>query len=383
MENYKSKVYMLSFVCFIVGASQLIVIGMLDKIAMSFQISMATAGQLVSSFSLANALGTPFAVMALAKYNRQKQLLIALSVFFVGILGTVIDINFMTLMLSRAILGVGNGAFVAIAFALISTIVPPQKVVNSMANLSIGFSAALVLGVPIGRIISEQYDWRVAFWFIEILVLISMIGIVKLIPPLVGSMPVSVWQSLSVLRNKKVLVAISASFFMFVGYSTANTYVTPLLLEIGSSRVASVSTILFLLGICGLIGAKLSGILGNRIGISNTQGISLIGQGTAMLILFIFSYINIFIALGALLLWCGLAWIFLPPQNARLSAMVPESASIIVSLNNSGMQLGTAAGTAVGGVVIAVLPIHYVVLVGAFFVTIAILSWRKVDRISP
>ena len=170
---------------------------------------------------------------------------------------------------------------------------------------------------------------------------------------------------------------------MFVGYSTANTYVTPLLLEIGSSRVASVSTILFLLGICGLIGAKLSGILGTRIGISNTQGISLIGQGTAMLILFIFSYINIFIALGALLLWCGLAWIFLPPQNARLSAMVPESASIIVSLNNSGMQLGTAAGTAVGGVVIAVLPIHYVVLVGAFFVTIAILSWRKVDRISP
>lgn len=383
MENYKSKVYMLSFVCFIVGASQLIVIGMLDKIAMSFQISMATAGQLVSSFSLANALGTPFAVMALAKYNRQKQLLIALSVFFVGILGTVIDINFMTLMISRAILGVGNGAFVAIAFALISTIVPPQKVVNSMANLSIGFSAALVLGVPIGRIISEQYDWRVAFWFIGILVLISMIGIVKLIPPLVGSMPVSVWQSLSVLRNKKVLVAISASFFMFVGYSTANTYVTPLLLAIGSSRVASVSTILFLLGICGLIGAKLSGILGNRIGISNTQGISLIGQGTAMLILFIFSYINIFIALGALLLWCGLAWIFLPPQNARLSAMAPESASIIVSLNNSGMQLGTATGTAVGGVVIAVLPIHYVVLVGAFFVTIAILSWRKVDRISP
>lgn len=380
MGNYKAKVYMLSFVCFIVGASQLIVIGMLDKIALSFQISMATAGQLVSSFSLANALGTPFLVMALAKYNRQQQLLIALSIFFIGVLGSILDINFVTLMLARAILGIGNGAFVAIAFALIATIVPPKKVVSSMANLSIGFSAALVLGVPIGRVISEYYDWRVAFWGIGLLVIVAMIGIAKLIPPLVGTKPVSVWKSLEILRNKKVLTAISVCFFMFVGYSTANTYIAPLLLTIESNRIAPISTILFLLGICGLIGAKLSGILGSRIGISKTQAISLVGQMLAMLVFLVLAPIHTGMAIGAILLWCGTAWIFLPPQNARLSAMAPESAGMVVSLNNSAMQLGTATGTVVGGVVIAILPLTYVMLTGAVFVMVAIWLWRKVGK---
>ncbi len=46
------------------------------------------------------------------------------------------------------------------------------------------------------------------------------------------------------------------------------------------------------------------------------------------------------------------AWMFIAPQQHRLLAMVPESASVILSLNASAIYFGIGSGAAAGGFVL-------------------------------
>jgi hypothetical protein len=69
--NNTLKIYMLTLISFVVGTSQFAIVGMLDKIASSFNVSISTAGQLVTVFALANAIGTPLIVVATATVDKQ------------------------------------------------------------------------------------------------------------------------------------------------------------------------------------------------------------------------------------------------------------------------------------------------------------------------
>ncbi|MED4783646.1 hypothetical protein [Brevibacillus choshinensis] len=56
------------------------------------------------------------------------------------------------MLLSRIVLGVGSGVFVVTSYATAANLEPVGRQAGAMSNVSMGFSASLVLGVPIGRI---------------------------------------------------------------------------------------------------------------------------------------------------------------------------------------------------------------------------------------
>ena len=58
------KIYMLAIISFLVGTSEFIIAGILDKVAADVGVSVSAAGQLITVFSLAYAFGTPI-LMAL------------------------------------------------------------------------------------------------------------------------------------------------------------------------------------------------------------------------------------------------------------------------------------------------------------------------------
>ena len=63
------KIYLLTLLSFFVGTSQFIIAGVLDKIADSLNITVSSAGQLVTIFALASAIGTPILTMLVSKYS--------------------------------------------------------------------------------------------------------------------------------------------------------------------------------------------------------------------------------------------------------------------------------------------------------------------------
>jgi DHA1 family putative efflux transporter-like MFS transporter len=365
------KIYMLTLISFLVGTSQFVIVGILDKVAASVGVSVSAAGQLVTAFSLATAIGTPVIMVATAMMERRKQLLLALAIILLGIVSTVALPGFGYLMVSRVILGVGTGVFVVTAYATAANLAPPGRQGRAMSNVSLGFSASLVFGVPIGRVVAAAYDWTLIFWVIGFFTLLGIFAVARTIPSTEGELSVPLGKQLALLKKPEIAFALGVTFFVFIGYSVVNTYITPFLTSVMLIRGGEVSVILFALGIASLIGSKLGGFLADRIGTARTLVGSMVVQALALALLSIVVRTTI-IAIPLLMLWTIAAWTFGPTQNYNLLSLAPEASGIMLSLNSSFVQLGFAAGAAIGGIALGV-SIVVICWIGAAAVAVAFL----------
>ena len=355
---------MLTFITFLLGTSQFVIVGILDQVADSVNVSVGTAGQLITIFAVANAIGTPIVMIATARMNQRNRLLMALVIMLVGIVATVALPGFTFLMLARAILGVGNGVFVATAYSLAPKLAPAGREVRAMSNVALGFSASLVFGVPLGRVIAASYDWKIIFWGIGVFALLGIFAAAKTIPAMESEEPVSLGKQLGLLKNPRIVIALSVTLLMFMGYSVVNTYITPFLTSVVDVSGGKVSIILFILGIASIIGSKLGGVVADRLGPSRTL---IGGMGVQAISLMLLSVVSeqAIVTVLLLMLWMVAAWTFLPPQNFTLVSLAPDASGIILSLNNSFVQLGFAAGAAIGGGVVGGLSVMAISWIGA------------------
>ena len=368
--NSSWKIYMLTFITFLLGTAQFVIVGILDKIATSVDVSLSTAGQLITIFALSNAIGTPIVMIATAKMDQRKRLLLALSIMLVGIVATVSLPGFGFLMLSRAILGVGNGVFVATAYSLAPKLAPSGREVRAMSNIALGFSASLVFGVPLGRVIAASYDWKLIFWGIGFFALLGIFAVAITIPAMKSEAPIPLTKQLELLKNARIAIALSVTLLMFMAYSVVNTYITPFLTSVVQMNGGGVSLILFALGIASLIGSKLGGVVADRIGTTRTLAGGMGIQAITLALLIIFSQ-SVIITIMLLMLWMIAAWTFVPPQNFRLVSLAPDASNIILSLNNSFVQFGFAAGAGIGGIVVGSLSVMANIWFGTVSVALA------------
>src|SRR5690625_7349943 len=78
------KVFILAVAAITVGLVELIVGGILPIIAKDLNVTIGTAGQLITAFALVYAISGPILLSLTAKIERKKLYLIALSIFVLG-----------------------------------------------------------------------------------------------------------------------------------------------------------------------------------------------------------------------------------------------------------------------------------------------------------
>lgn len=350
------KIYLLAFMSFLVGTSQFIIVGVLDQIADSLGISVASAGQLVSVYALASAIGTPLIIIATAKLDQRAQLLLSLVLFIVGVFAMPLLHSYLLIVLSRIVVGVGAGVFVVTAYAMSANLAERGKQGSAMAYIAMGFSLSLVLGVPMGRVITALLNWQAIFWLIGILSFCSFFSVVKVLPKTFNEPPLPLRSQLAFLKQPKIMSALGVTFLFFISFSIINTYMTPFLFSIRPLSEHEISTILFALGIASLVGSKLAGFLSDRIGIAQTLLGSMSVHLVALMLLFSVAH-SVFLTSIVLFIWVVASWTFGPTQSFNLASIEPKAAGILLSLNSSFVQLGFALGAGVGGMSIAHFPI--------------------------
>lgn len=363
------KIYMLTLISFFVGTSQFGIVGMLDKIAHSVGVTVPTAGQLVTAFALANAIGTPIIMIAIAKMNQRKQLLLALSIIIIGIISTITLPGFGLLMAARVVLGIGTGMFIVTAYDIAAKLAAPGKQGGAMSNISMGFSSSLVFGVPIGRIIAALYDWKTIFWIIGIFCLIAVYAVARTIPDMEVGKKVSLWERLALLKNPRLTVTLCVTLFVFIGFSIIDTYITPYLTAVIPPNI-EISFVLFAMGIASVIGSKTGGLLADRIGAFRILLGSMFTQVLAMILLS-FGSSSVINTIILLILWVIACWTFGAVQNFNLVSLAPESSGIVLSLNSSFVQLGFGAGAGIGGIAVGGFSINAITWISAISVVFA------------
>jgi DHA1 family putative efflux transporter-like MFS transporter len=176
------KIYLLALITFMVSTSEYDIAGILDKVAASNHVSVAMAGQLITVFAIANAVGSPLVVMATTKLNQRKLLMLSLCLMVLGSVMTFSLTGFGLLIVSRIILALGSGVFAIAAKTAAVKLASAEKQAGAIGTVILGFSAAIIIGVPIGRVIATVYDWKLIFVGIGVLSLLAILVIMRTIP---------------------------------------------------------------------------------------------------------------------------------------------------------------------------------------------------------
>lgn len=345
------KIYILALASFLVGTSEFVIAGILDMLARDVGVSVAAAGQLITVYSLAYAIGTPILIALTAKMDRKKLMLSALGLFFLGNLITVTSTGYGMLMGARIILAISTGVFMVVALTVAAKIANPGKQGGSIATVLLGFNLALILGVPLGRLIAGSYDWKIIFTGIGVLSLMAMFVLLLAIPKSEGEAPVPIRQQLALFKTPRISAALSISFFWIMGYTILYTYITPFLLTITGMSERMVSIGLFAFGLASLLGSQVGGYGADKWGIPRTMVGGLIFHSGILFLLAAFAHYSMLV-LPLLMLWSFFAWSTGPVQQVYLIGMAPQASGIILSLNNSIVQLGMAVGAVIGGIIV-------------------------------
>lgn len=364
------KIYLLAVISFLVGTSEFIIAGILDKVAHDIGVSVSAAGQLITVFSLAYAFGTPFLMAVTARLDRQKLLLYALGVFVIANGAAVVLPGFYFLIGSRILLALSTGVFVVTALTVASQMASPEKRGSAIATLIMGFSTALIVGVPLGRVVAAVYNWKAIFGGIGVLGLAAMLVIAFAIPRTGGEEPVPLSKQLALIREPRIAIALSVTFFWIAGYSIAYTYISPFLLTVTGMSEQAVSAGLFAFGIASLIGSKLGGYSTDKWGVPRTLIGGMLLHTTALVLLSLAAHSPAAVFL-LLMLWSFSAWSSGPTQQYYLISLAPEASGIMLSLNTSVVQLAMAAGAGIGGVVVQQASLTSVSWIGAASVAVA------------
>ncbi|EGG34720.1 MFS transporter [Paenibacillus sp. HGF5] len=367
------KVYVLALVSFLVGTSNYIISGILDRIAETMGTSVAAAGQLITVYSLAYAVGTPILMALTAKMDRRKLLLYSLGLFIIANLLTFILSGFGLFIAARIITALGAGLVTVNALSIAAKIAPPGKQASAIANVTMGITASLIIGVPLGRMVASAFGWKAVFLAIAIVGGIAMLVIAAVFPRMQGDKPVPLIKQFALLKKPQVLVALAITFFWLGGYSLAYTYISPYLLEVTHLNESLISAALFVFGIASLIGSKVGGYSADKQGIIFTlvSGMALHVISLILLSLVGQSVIAVF---AILILWSFAAWSSAPAQQFNLVKLVPESSGVMLSLNSSMMQFAMAVGAGIGGLIVNRVSLASITWFGVFGVLIAIIA---------
>jgi DHA1 family putative efflux transporter-like MFS transporter len=347
----RSILYLLTLGVFLTATSELIVGGILQIIADDRQISVALAGQLITAFSLAYAIGTPIAVALTSRMERKRLLIGSLLVFILGCLLALWGSHFLVLLASRMIVGVSAGLFLVVSFSAVSRLVAPEKMGSAIGTLILGFSAAMVLGIPLGIAISSWMKWELIFLLLAILGVVLLFGLIRLLPRMEGSSPVPFRQQLQLLTHPVLLLTFLFTYFRETGISIMNTYVTPYLVEILHFNIAETGVIMLIFGLFGVVGSSIGGYATDKWGSKQIIVFSMLILVVSLTFLPLVSATPL-IGIVLLALMMGSLFFLSPSVQTFLIQLAPPSAELLLSVNTSFIQLGLASGAAFGGVLI-------------------------------
>lgn len=344
------KIWILTIGMFALGMDAYIVAGLIPSISKSFNKSSSAIGQGVTVFTLFFSISAPIFSTILAKSPVKKILIIALSVFTLANIITAISMNYMLYIISRAIAGLGAGVFSPIAISASNHLVSEKNKGKAIAFTVGGMSVGTVIGVPLGLEIANISNWRFAMLVIIVISFIALISISILMPKFKIEAPPNLKDRFQLFLNKHVLRVISVTLCAAIASLGLYTYLADIIKT--NTDTKNLTHYLTAWGIGGLIGSFGIGFIIDRF--KNTRFVMLI---ILILLALSFSLIPISINLPILglipfILWGAMGWATQAPQQHILLKKHPEYGGSAVALNSSINYLGSAMGSAIGGMIL-------------------------------
>ena len=337
----------LMFGNFVMATGVMMVTGILSEVSTSLQVSIATAGQLISTSALCTCLGAPLFAAWVAGWDRQK--LLTASLLWYSVLHALAagSEEFSTLLGWRAMAMAGAAIFTPQAASCVGLLVPGEQRGRAITFIFLGWSIASVLGTPLGAWLSGTWGWRYAFGLISVLSLISATWLWRSLPKGIVPLPLSRAAWVTTLSSRPLMLTVSVTMVSAAGQFILFSYLAPYLKTNAGASTTTLSFLLLLYGLFGFIGNAMMARHIDRMGPARSVMLSLscIACGLA---LWSWGHSTAWLAL-AFLPWGLGVFSANSAQQARLVQLAPDLASASVALNSSAIYAGQAIGAVIGG----------------------------------
>lgn len=359
-------VAVLMFSLFCIGSAEFVIAGLLPGISDDLDVSIASAGLLVSAYALTVVVAGP-ALTLLTSGMRRKHVMVGLMVLFAlsNLLGAVAQ-EYTVLMVSRVLSALAHCTFFALSLVVGTGTVAPDRQGSVIAKLAIGLNMANVLGVPLGVLLGTELGWRSVFWVLAGCGVVSAWLVAVLVPAdQKAEPPAGVRAEIRTLGRSRVLIAVAISALGCGGTFTAYTYIAPLLEDVSGFRSGAVGLLLLLFGLGTFAGSVVGGRLVDRALMPALTGLF----GTLALVLGLFSVLvaNPWTAAVGLVLFGAAFGAILPGLQGRvMQAADIKAPTFALAVNIAAMNVGITLGSWLGGRVLeAGLGLQAVVLTGS------------------
>ena len=335
----------LAVAAFGIGTTEFIIMGLLPNLAHDFNVSIPRAGTLVSAYALAVTIGSPLLVLALAKVDRKRALILLMSLFVLGNTACALAPTFGLLLCARILTALMHGSFFGIGSIVAANVVPREQRASAVAIMFSGLTLANVLGVPAGTALGQAYGWRAAFWAIVPIGVIAAAGVWRMVPHQHAE-PVHVMRELRSVARKEVMLVLSTSVLSSTAMFCVLTYITPILEVVTHISPHGVTGVLVAFGVAITIGNLMGGVIADRYGITSVVVGFVILVG--LFLLFPLAERHVGTCVAAIAVWGALHFAVGAPLQTRVVDQAQGAQNLASTLNQGAFNLGNALGATLG-----------------------------------
>lgn len=363
------------------------VIGILPLIAEHFHVTVPEAGWTVSIFALVVAISAPIMPLLFSGINRKKVMLLALGVFTLSNIISMLTSNFTILLIARALPAFLHPVYVSMAFTVAAASVSKEKAPKAVAKVFIGVSAGMVLGVPVTSYIASEVSFTMGMMFFTVVNALVFVATLLFVPSMPVKEKLSYGAQLNVLKKKIIWYSIIAVTLINGALFGFFSYMSDYLRTVTEVSYSVISILLLIYGLANIIGNV---IAGKQLATNPIRSMIFIPFA-----LFTF-YICIFIlgewlaAMTVIILILGiLAGYGQNTMQYMITEAAPEAPDFANGLFLLSANLGTTVGAAACGAFITFFDTRYSVIgsllflaVSIVFVALRILILKTADNIS-
>lgn len=336
----------------VLGTFEFLVVGILIQISEGLEVSISTAGTLVTAYALGISIGGPLLTAATIRFSRRGVLWTTFTVYLVLNALVLVIPNFGMFLVIRVLTGSMQGLFIGVSFAVAASIVERERVGQAISIVVAGVAVATAVGVPAGTLLGQATSWQVAFLVVILFGVVALAALVVFLPSVPHSgAAVGIRGQARQALAPRVLAVLAFGLVLMGGQYAAYTYITPFLEEVTGVSGNLISLFLLAYGVTAAIGVFVGGWFADRSAVR-----TLIGANALLIaifgILYLVGAVPVLVAV-LVLLWGLVGFGLVPSLQYRVIHLAGEGRDLAASFPVSAVNAGIASGALVGGWAVA------------------------------
>ena len=337
---------------FAIGTTEFVTMGVLPQIAEGVDVSIPTAGHVISAYALGVVVGAPVLAFFGARWPRRGLLIALMAAYGAFNLLSAVAPSYEVLVVARFLDGLPHGAYFGVASLVAASLAPPGRRGRAVASVMLGLSVANVAGVPAATWIGQHVGWRASYVAAALLSVLAVALIAVFVPSCPGHSEATGRQEVRLFfRNGQAWLVLLAGAIGFGGLFAVYSYIAPTVTEVGGLPASAVPVFVLAFGLGMVAGTPLAGELARW----SVFG-SLIGAGVGsglILVVFWFAAPHGWALLPVVFMITLLGSVLVVNLQLRLMDVAGEAQTLGAAMNHASLNVANALGRWLGGLAIA------------------------------